>query len=43
MQMEDKRDIDYVIFVIFGTGAYGIVSAINVHQMNFILAHSIVK
>ena len=43
MQMEDTRDIDYVTFVTWGTGACGVDVALNVHRLNFILVHSIVK
>ena len=42
MQVEDTRDIDYVTFVM-GTGACGVVVAVNEHRMNFCLVHSIVK
>ena len=41
--MEDTRDIDYVTFVIWGTGACGVVFAVNVHAMNFFFVHSTVK
>ena len=43
MQMEDMRDINFVIFVIGGIGVCSTVFAVNVHRMNFILEHSIVK
>ena len=33
MKMEETQDIDYVTFVIWGTGACGVVVAINVHRM----------
>ena len=41
MQMEDTRDVDFVISVIGGIGACGV--AVNVHRMNCFLEHNIVK
>ena len=41
MQMEDTQDIDYVTFVIWGTGACGV--GVNVLQINFFLVYIIVK
>ena len=37
--MKDTRDINYVTFVIWGTGACGVVIAVNEHRMNFFLVH----
>ena len=40
--MEDMQDID-CDFCNLGTGACGVVIAVNEHRLNFFLAHSIVK
>ena len=43
MQMENTRAIDFVTFEIGGFGAWGVVVAVNMHRMSFVLEQSIVK